>query len=309
MVASLIKDLVGDCDCSTLSGGVDTTFVVLAHPRRNGLKVVTVDLGGDDVVYADLVARKLGVEDHVILRPSDEEFLEAVDWVLRNLRTIDPVEVSADAVHYITSRWALESGCRCLITGDGGDEVFLGYTFLRGKSLEEMISWRELMLEEAWLPTVHVGALVGVRVEAPLYSKPVRDVVRSIPLNCILVKELEGKIVLRLYIELHGLREVAWRRKTPVNVGSGSLERLKAIARRVELDERVLEGVRNAMGFKPPTHLHGFLAYRMLELGVEPPGVVENGCPICGRMIYRSFCRFCGTYITASGHTLHYVED
>jgi hypothetical protein len=31
------------------------------------------------------------------------------------------------------------------------------------------------------------------------------------------------------------------------------------------------------MGFKPLTPLHRFLAYRMVELGVKLPGVVENG--------------------------------
>jgi hypothetical protein len=73
------------------------------------------------------------------------------------------------------------------------------------------------------------------------------------------------------------LREVAWRRKTPVNTGSGSLEALKRIAGRVQLGEEALEDVNRTMGFKPLTPLHRFLAYRMVELGVKLPGVVENG--------------------------------
>jgi len=309
IIASYVTGIVGQCSCAILSGGIDTTFIVLTHPRRSQLRVVTVDLSGDDVKYASLVTSKLGIKSHIILRPTEEELLEAVDWVLGNLKTIDPIEVSADAIHYITSKWALRSGCDCLLSGDGGDEVLLGYTFLEDKSLEEIVAWHRSMLVGAWLPTVHVGALVGVRVLAPLYSQPIRDIAGSLPLHCMLIRGVGGKILLRLYIESQGLREVAWRRKTPVNTGSGSLEALKRIAGRVQIGEEALENVNRTMGFNPPTPLHRFLAYRMVELGVEPPGVVENGCPLCGRALHRSSCRFCGSYVTPQGYILHYSQQ
>jgi asparagine synthase (glutamine-hydrolysing) len=309
IIASYVAGIAGQCSCAILSGGIDTTFIVLVHPRRSQLRVVTVDLGGDDLVYASLVTSKLGIRSHTVLRPTEEELLEAVDWVLGNLKTIDPIEVSADAIHYLTSKWALRSGCDCLLSGDGGDEVLLGYTFLEGKSLEEIVAWHRSMLVSAWLPTVHVGALVGVRVLAPLYSQPVRDIAGSLPLNCMILRGVGGKILLRLYIESQGLWEVAWRRKTPVSTGSGSLEALKRIAGRVQLGEGALEDVNRIMGFNPPTPLHRFLAYRMVELGVEPPGVVEDGCPLCGRALHRSSCRFCGSYVTPQGYILHYSGD
>jgi len=229
--------------------------------------------------------------------------------VLFNIKSVDPVEVSADAVHYLTARWALGSGCECPVSGDGGNEVFLGYTFLEGLSLEELLEWRRAVLEEAWLPTVHVGALLGVRVVAPLYSREARDLARSTPLNCMVRRGLGGKLLVRLYIDTLGLRGVAWRPKTPVTSGSGFLEKLKALAEKAPIGEEGLREVENALGFKPPTRLHAFLAYRMEQLGIKPPEVVPGGCPVCGRRLHRRTCRFCGTYIAREGVTLHYQGD
>jgi len=67
--------------------------------------------------------------------------------------------------------------------------------------------------------------------------------------------------------------------------------------------------VENALGFKPPTRLHAFLAHRMEQLGIKPPEVVPGGCPVCGRRLHRRTCRFCGAYIAREGVTLHYQGD
>jgi len=82
-----------------------------------------------------------------------------------------------------------------------------------------------------------MGVQLGVRVIVPLYLRKARDLVRSTPLNCMVRRGLGGKPLMRLYIGTLGLGEVAWRPKTPVTSGSGSLEKLKAIAERAPVGE------------------------------------------------------------------------
>lgn len=306
MVVSAVRDVVGRCDCITLTGGVDSTFLALVHPARSLLRGVTVDLGGSDALYAMMVSQQLLIGVHEIIKPSEVDVWEALDWVLGNLKTIDPVEVSADIVHYMTARWALERGCRCLLTGDGGDEVFLGYTFLENMSLEELREWHEWVIREARLPTVQVGSILGVKVVTPLYLPEVREISRVVPVDCMLRRGLGGKILLRSYLEANGLRDIAWRPKTPVNIGSGSLKMLKELASKTYVDE---EEVAGSLGFKPPTRLHAFLALRMLKLKIEIPERVEEGCPICGRKLNGRTCFFCGSYIARDGVILHYTGD
>jgi len=308
-LASAVGEEVAECDCIALSGGVDTSFLALAHPRKERLRAVTVDFGGPDAAYAKLVASKLGLGGHEVLRPSDGELLEAVDWVLSSFKTVDPIEVSADAVHYFVAKWALERGCACLISGDGGDELFLGYEFLEELGEDELGEWRRIVLEGFRAPSVEVGSLLGVKVVAPLCSERAKKIAKAAPLECLLKKKVGGKLFVRLYLESRGLAEVAWRRKAPVTSGSGSLGRLKSLASRALIGEGSLKKIEEELGFVPPSKLHAFLALRLLELGSEPPEKVLGGCSVCGRPLARGHCKFCGAYVLKKGAVSCYRGD
>ncbi len=303
-VASIVAREASKCDCSLLSGGVDTSFVALVHPRRERLTAITVDLGGSDAALARRVASWLGLGRHVVVEPDLGKFLEAVDWVLRNFKTVDPVEVSADSVHYISISEAKALGCVCLLSGDGGDELFAGYEFLRRADRERIAGWVREMALRARLPTVEVGKLLGLEVATPLYSGELRRLAPEIPVEC-LVGSGHGKLLLREYLRLAGLEDVASRPKTPVTEGSGSLRLLEELSAGMDpADPRIVE---EELGFRPPSVLHAWLALRMLRLGVEPPGKSsENPCPVCGRELRRGHCRFCGAYVSSGGVVLHY---
>ncbi|MEM0365661.1 MAG: asparagine synthase-related protein [Acidilobaceae archaeon] len=296
------------CECTLLSGGIDTSLIALVHPYKELVKAITVDMGGSDVNYASIAASKLKLGSHIVHRPPIEEFLRAIDWVLENIKTIDPIEVSADAVHYISLSMAKSIGCQCILSGDGGDELFAGYTFLYNKPEEYIREWIRDKAKYSWLPTVHIGRLIGLNVYTPLYTDEVKEIALEIPVNC-LTSSLNGKIILREILREYGLVEIADRPKTPINTGSGSQTTLKNIVEAVKEDLELT--VSRRLGFKPPSKAHAWLAYRLISLKVEPPPRVEgyNACPICGRGIIRGYCRFCGTCIDSRGIVYHYSGD
>ncbi len=302
MLVTSTRQLASICDCALLTGDINTSFVTSLHLRPKELRAYTVDLGfsgRSHTKYARYVAKEVGLGDHRILTPSREEFLEAVDWLLEELRVIDPLEIATDAVYYIAVKAAAEDGCRCLLTGDGGKDLFLGYQFMLKLSDEELRAWIRRASTSAWLPTVWLGSKLGVVVVTPLYSEAAKEVALQVPIHCLLDRK-NGfeEVLLRSHLEAFGLERIAWR-KNSINSGKDFLDALKNIAKDIISDE-IIEEAALIQGFKPPTPLHAFLAYRLSELGIEPPPKCNDDnmrCPICGRCITGDHCRYCGAYL------------
>lgn len=125
-----------------LSGGLDSTAVVALMRRFSGTKVQTFTVGFDlepgsrndlkfnvDARYAAQVAREFGTEHHVIHIPEDAglaallpHLIYALDEPVSNPTLVQTVYVSA---------LARMQGVPVLLTGEGGDELFLGYDHYR----------------------------------------------------------------------------------------------------------------------------------------------------------------------------------
>lgn len=285
------------CECTLLSGGVDTSVIAALHPQRERLRAITVDMGGPDGTYAALAARRLGLKEHLIARPSLDEYLRAVDWVLVNFRTIDPVEVTCDVVHYLSISLARAMDCDCLLSGDGGDELFVGYTFLFRRPPEEVLRWVKERAGSSRLPTVEVGRLLGMEVRTPLYTEGTKKIALRLPVACF-TDGNQGKLILREVLRRRNLEELASRPKAPVNVGSASMEVLKFLSAGASSE---------GLDFLPPSRAHAWLVHRLLSLTGLPPKTGD--CPVCGRNMRGYSCPFCGAYVKEGRVVLHYSEE
>ncbi len=303
------------CDCLLLSGGVDTAFVSLSL-ALSGLKpksiTVVYDSSSPDYRYASIVAANLGLS-HVVVHGNREEIEACLGEVLAGFRTIDPIEVVCDIPICLGLRKALAEGCTCVLTGDGGDELFLGYSFLAGLDTIELEKWLERVMAKGPFSSEVLGSKMGIDVVPALFSGEVLEYSGRVPLECKLGftrSRKWGKLLLRLFLDHHGLSEVAWREKTPINLGSGFGRLLEEWATSVKETSTLYSPPNGMVVFPSKAHLYLYLKLR--DYSIEPPGVCDDrriACPICMRCMRDGHCPFCGASLDREGVVSIYRGD
>jgi asparagine synthase (glutamine-hydrolysing) len=119
-----------------LSGGIDSSSVVASMAMQSNEPVKTFSIGFEEagfneLPYAAMVARKYKTDHHEILvRP------DSVDLVTRLVRHFDePFGDSSAIPTFVVSEFAVRH-VKVALSGDGGDELFGGYT--RFSTIEKM---------------------------------------------------------------------------------------------------------------------------------------------------------------------------
>jgi len=110
-----------------LSGGLDTSILAFLAKPKLAFTVALKDSQASDLIYSEKVSRLLGIE-HKKLEFSVEEALNTLPEVIRILRTFD-LALPNDLSIYFALKLAKESNVCSVMTGDGSDELFAGYSY------------------------------------------------------------------------------------------------------------------------------------------------------------------------------------
>lgn len=144
-----LKDgAVGAC---LLSGGLDSSIIAAAaNEIRPGLPAVTVGVkGAPDLENARLMAEHIGVEHRVSIYGRDD-IVEAVPRAVRALESFDEDCVSGAISNLFASALA-KNDTDCILSGEGGDELFGGYHLLKNLATEyERLEMMETLIDIAY---------------------------------------------------------------------------------------------------------------------------------------------------------------
>lgn len=91
------------------------------------------------------MAGRLGLR-HLIHAFDRDELFEAFPAVVRTMRSFDPMEVRNSVTIYIAPRTAKEEGVSTVMTGDGCDKLFAGYSYIFNLEAERL----ETELRKLW---------------------------------------------------------------------------------------------------------------------------------------------------------------
>ncbi len=288
-----------------LSGGLDTSILAPLAAERGTNVAVTVLAGEDapDGPFAEAVAQACRLR-HRVVRTTLPGLLEDLDFVVRTLVTFDPMEVRNSLVLARALREAAALGLGSVMTGDAADELFAGYSYMWSKSEEELRSYTAHLARVMRFSSIPLGRALGIRVETPYADASIVEFALALSKADKVAVRGEvtwGKVLLRFAFPE---ATSAWRRKDPIEVGSGSTGLTRYFEDRTDADAFATEVERirrhDRVEIRDAEHLAYYRAFRRVFGGAPPVGRIgRHACVHCGFDLPTpdaTFCVTCGAY-------------
>jgi len=274
-----------------LSGGVDTSILAFIARPSTGFTVALKDSRASDLSYSEQVSKLLGIK-HKKMEFTTEEALATLPEVIGILKTFD-LALPNDLAMYLALKLAGESGVSSVMTGDGADELFAGYSYMAELTPEDLERYIKRLSQNWHFSANELGRALGVEIRQPFLDE---DFVRfALEISPELkVKDGVGKYILRKSFEGLIPPEIVWRRKEPIECGSGSTK-LHEIIDSMVTDEE-FQSARKKVDIKFINNEHFFYwrIYNQVVGEIPKAGDDEISCPCCGAGVGRYHCRTCG---------------
>ncbi len=215
-----------------LNGGVDS--VIINHIAKDlvpHLRVYTVGNGkSKDLLFASKIAKKYNL-DHSIVKVSFQDLLNVIPEVIYALETFDAALIRSAIPMFIISRYIKEThNINVLLTGEGGDELFGGYTYLEDLKTTDSLNKEILYLIKNEYKTGlqrvdRIPYYFSIEARAPLFDRRLVEFSLKIPPELKIFKNEYGiarKWILRKAFEEEIPEEFIWRKKQKFSDGAGT---------------------------------------------------------------------------------------
>ncbi|HEY3423129.1 MAG TPA: asparagine synthetase B [Methanocellaceae archaeon] len=217
------------------SGGVDCALV----GAMSGLPLCTVGLEGSyDVKAAKKAASLMGAE-HLVYEFSEKDVVEVLPDVIYSVESADPMKVSIALPIYILAREARKSGYKVLLSGQGADELFGGYSRYAeaggSSKLGEMLQSDLEQIAGNNLERDDAAAMAhGVEMRVPYLDLAVIGISQRIDTSLKVYfdgKDYIRKYILRFLSEKYLPDEIASAPKKAIQYGTGVQKTLEKLAK------------------------------------------------------------------------------
>ncbi|MGI9094597.1 MAG: asparagine synthase B [Thermoleophilaceae bacterium] len=235
LIASVHRQMMGDVPVGVfLSGGLDSSLIAaIAAPylTERGEQLKTFAVGTEaspDLLAARVVAEHLGTEHHERVYTAAEA-VDAVPLVVRAIEHFDPSLVRSAVPNYLLAELAAEH-VKVVLTGEGADELFAGYEYLRGRAgadelQAEMVRTVEGLHDLNLQRCDRVTMAHGLEARVPFLDRQVIAFALGLPPDWKLSGPGEPeKVLLREAFEGWLPHELLWREKSQFGDGSGAAD-------------------------------------------------------------------------------------
>jgi asparagine synthase (glutamine-hydrolysing) len=232
LVASVRARMMADVPIGVfLSGGLDSSLVAAIMARCGAETSQRVRsfaagvAGSTDLKAARRVADHLGLEHHERIYDA-ADVLDVLPTVIRSMEAYEPSLVRSAVPNYLLAELAAEH-VKVVLTGEGADEIFAGYDYLRDFDAADLQA--ELTRSVEGLHNLNlqrcdrVTMAHGLEARVPFLDRDVIATGRRIPIGWKLPgEEGEEKRILREAFDGWLPDDILWRRKEQFGDGSGT---------------------------------------------------------------------------------------
>ncbi len=288
-------------DAVLLSGGLDSsiTTYLLRHSDPTAITVILLENPGKDEEYSIKVSKKLSVK-HIILKVNVKYAISKIPDIVKILKTFSPMEIPNDIPILIALEYAKSQGFTTLATGDGGDELFCGYSYMTKMSYEELEKYIQNLPKFWYFPTFKLSERFNINSLSIFLKDRVINYALSIPVKYKLYRDdntIITKYILRLAFQDVLPRDVVWRIKEPIEYGSGFTYIRKVIENMIsdyEFHREVNRIIKeDNVKIVSKEQLYYYKIYREFY---EPPHQYSKTslrCPYCGADLNPHNLRYC----------------
>ena len=303
---NILKESCESCKSNSIamSGGLDSTIIAyfLKERKPDTIAIIAKDFVANDLTYCQRVSKEFNIP-LTINQVSTTDILNAIEETVKILRNFNDIEIRNNVVMYLAIKWAKEQNHSGIITGDGADELFAGYSFLINKSKEELEQEIQRIYSVMHFPTQEIGKALEMVVESPFLDKRVIELAKTIPSNLKVRDEKtksHGKWILRKTFEKSIPMQIAWREKSPMQDGAGTVG-LTNLFNSVINDQVFLEKKKkiqdtDGVTIRTKESMWYYEIYRkMYQVPTKKQDI--RSCPYCNFNVENSkFCRMCGAF-------------
>lgn len=236
---------------SFCSGGLDSSLVAAIAadeiPNLHTFVVGMEDANGDlsdDVKAARIASKHIGSTHHEYIF-TEQEYYDALPYVIQKLETYDPSLVRCAVPCYFTCKAAAEF-CTVVLTGEGADEVFTGYHYMKHFPVDKLNMEARRCIKNLHNINLQradrMGMNFSLELRVPFLDVAMVDLGMKIPPS-LKIRDHNGAriekwILRKAFEDTHYLPdEILWRYKVQYTQGAGCEDLGERVANQMSDDE------------------------------------------------------------------------
>jgi asparagine synthase (glutamine-hydrolysing) len=211
-----------------LSGGIDSTIITYIasklHPHVVAYTLAAPNMPSADLEAATAFCKQFNIE-HIIVSPKVKEMQ---DFYLQEgaymTESFEPILIRNAVSYNFLCRKVREDGFKYCLNGEGADELFGGYDFVREAPTQQQddVIWHSLsIIHRTYLQMADRASMyTTIEARVPYMDKELVDLCLSLPIEARIHGD-NNKVILRKLFEGELPDSLNNRRKVGMNEGSG----------------------------------------------------------------------------------------